>query len=76
MFETMDSLSLQEVSKASDSSIYNDFNTNTKNNEAHIAQVAVLTGIGAAILTRVLSHALVYCTDSYKSTLQQYNTVV
>ena len=65
MFETVETLTLHEVSNTSDSSMINDLNINTKN-QANIAQVAVLTGIGAAILTRVLSHFLVYCTDSYK----------
>jgi len=77
MFEEIQSHQLFMVGTPAESSMTNDFNTNTKiENEAYAAQTAILMGISAAILTRVLSHATVYCTDSYKSILKQYNSVV
>jgi len=78
MFEEIQSQQLFGAGTPAESSMTNDyFNTNTKNeNEAYAAQTAILMGISAAILTRVLSHATVYCTNSYKSVLKQYNSVV
>ena len=41
-----------------------------------MTQAAVLTGIGAALLSRVVSQVCVYSTQSYKETSNNYHSVI
>ena len=49
---------------------------NTKENQAYVVQSAILTGIGAALLSRVVAHLFVYRTNIYKEAANKYHDFI
>ena len=52
-------------------------NNETNNEyEPYTAQCAIATGIGAALLSRVVAHLFVYRTDFYKEAANKYHAII
>ena len=51
-------------------------NNHTKEYEPYTAQCAIATGIGAALLSRVVAHLFVYRTDFYKEAANKYHAII